>query len=239
MVAQTPELIFCADGNLKHARIALASGWSYGVRLPGRGMLADAPLALADQDWRRPDRQRYMACLAQHRPRLAVVLDWEREEQLPEVLSWADEAAQYAQEAVLIVPKVPGGVPLLPQRIGSKDVRLGYSVPTSHGASPLGLWEFAGWPVHLLGGSPQRQYEVWQYLHLIASVPSLDGNMAKRMATQRCCYWTRGTTRHGHWQPLNRAVENDAPDECLSRSLRNVAQAWEYWRSRVTEVPSV
>mgnify|MGYP000264069266 CR=1 FL=1 len=221
----TPRLIFCADGNARHAAIAVAEGWEYGARLPARG-LAPHPLAFADQDWKRPDRGRYMACLEKHRPALATVLDWEHPEQLPEVLSWAEEAAQYATEAVLVIPKVPGGVPSIPRRVGGKDIWLAYSVPTSYGGSPLGLWEFAGWPVHLLGGSPQKQRELWSYLRGIADVRSLDGNMVKKMATGRCCYWARRTTRHGHWQPIARAVEVGAPDECLRRSLAAIRDRW-------------
>ena len=231
MATTSPRLIWCADGNPKHSLIAYAAGWLYGARLPPRG-LADLPLHFADQDWKRPDRQHYMAELAKHKPALATVLDWEREEQLPDVLSWAEEAAQHVSEAVLVIPKVPGSVSLIPRRIGGKEVWLAYSVPTSYGGSPLGLWEFAGWPVHLLGGSPQRQREVWTYLRGIADVRSLDGNMCKRMAVNRCCHWTRAVSRHGHWQPINRAVETDAPNECVKRSCIAIAEAWDGWGSK-------
>lgn len=221
-------LIFCADGNVAHAHIAHAAGWEYGLRLPSRGR-ADLPVSFADQDWRKPDHQRYMACLAEVRPALATVLDWEEPEQLPEVLAWAEEAAQWVTEAVLLIPKVSGSVPLLPRRIGGRDVWLAYSVPTSYGGSPLFLSEFGGWPVHLLGGSPQKQHEVWSYLRGIADVRSADGNMLKKLAVGRCCYWTRQTTRHGHWQPIDRAVETNAPDECVRRSCVNIYRAWQDW----------
>jgi hypothetical protein len=219
-----PELIFCADGNAAHARLAILAGWLYGARLPARG-LAAYPLALADQDWRHPARARYMACLAKYRPALATVLDYEDEAQLAEVLSWAEEAAQHVREGIILVPKVPGCIASLPRRIGGKDVILGYSVPTSHGASPLGLWEFRGRPLHLLGGSPQRQREVWSYLRGIADVRSLDGNMAKKQATSRCLHWTARTTRHGHWQPLG-GHDGNGHEEALRRSLLNIAAAW-------------
>lgn len=221
-----PRLIFCADGNTRHADIAVAEGWLYGARLPAKG-LASHPLAFADQDWKKPNRVKYMACLEKHRPTLATVLDWEHPEQLPEVLSWAEEAAQHVTEAVLIIPKVPGEVPSIPSRLGGREVWLAYSVPTTYGGSPLGLWEFAGRTVHLLGGSPQKQREIWSYLRGIADVRSVDGNMAKKLATGRCCYWTRQTTRHGHWQPIARAVEHDAPDECVRRSLREIRAMWD------------
>jgi hypothetical protein len=229
-MASGVRLIFCADGNTRHAHIAVDAGWEYGVRLPAKGM-ADLPITFADQDWKKPDRARYMACLATHRPGLATVLDLEREEQLPEVLSWAEEAAQHVGEAVLLIPKVSGVLSRLPRRIGGKDVWLAYSVPTAYGGSPVPLWEHAGWPIHLLGGSPQAQRDVWRYLRGIADVRSLDGNISKKMATSRCLYWTRETTAFGHWQPIGRAVATDAPDECLRRSLVNIRAAWEAWEN--------
>lgn len=181
----------------------------------------------ADQNWRRPRREAYMTALARLRPAVATVLDWEEPDQLPEVLSWAEEAAGHVTLAVCVVPKVPGGVSSIPRQMAGKDVILAYSVPTRHGASPVPLWELRGWPVHLLGGSPQRQVEVWSYLRGICDVRSVDGNMSKRMAVERCLYWTRETTEHGHWQPFNHKLPTGAPDECIRRSLTNVLEAWQ------------
>jgi hypothetical protein len=196
------------------------------VRLPAGGMLTDVPLTFADQDWKRPDRAKYMACLMRHRPALATVLDWEHPEQLAEVLSWAEEAARHVSEAVLVVPKVPGGVGDIPLAVAGKEVRLAYSVPTSYGGSPLGLWELKGRPVHLLGGSPHRQFQIWQYLK--AEVKSMDGNMIKKYATSRCCYWTREKSAKGHWQVLD-GFDGNGPLECVRRSCVNVTTAWKAW----------
>ena len=166
-----------------------------------------------------------MALLAQHRPALATVLDWESPEQLPEVLSWAAEASHHVSEAVLVVAKVPGGIGDIPHSINGREVRIGYSIPTSHGGAPLGLWEFAGRTIHLLGGSPQRQREVYSYLRGIADVRSLDGNMAKKMATSRCCYWIARRGRKGHWQALS-GHNGNGVEEALRRSLENIFLAW-------------
>lgn len=224
MAADPVTLVWCADGNLGHSRAAVAAGWRYGVRLPARGMLTDVPLYFADQDWRRPDRARYMACLAECRPALATVLDWEEPGQYAEVMAWAEEAAALVTEAVLVIPKVPGTVADIPREIGGREVRLAYSVPTSHGGSPLGLWEFRCRPLHLLGGSPQRQMEVASYLR--REVVSADGNMAKKQATSRCLYWTARKTAKGHWQALE-GFDGDGPAECVRRSLVNIRSAWE------------
>lgn len=144
----TPTLIYCAAGNKRFAETAIRYGFRYGAQLPGTTYF---PVHFTDQNWRKPDRTRYIRALAEKRPALATVLDWEREEQLPEVLAWAQEAAQYASEAVIIIPKVIGGIEKLPREIGGKPVRLGYSVPTKFGATSVPQWEFRGWPVHLPG----------------------------------------------------------------------------------------
>jgi hypothetical protein len=206
------EIIYCANGNRRFAQIAIEAGMTYGAQLPGT---VYHPPEFADQDWKRPNRAAYMAALAQHRPRMATVLDWERDDQLPEVLSWAEEAAQYV-EVIILIPKVFGGIRRLPRRIGGATVRLGYSVPTAYGGTELPLWEFAGWPVHLLGGSPHRQIHLAHYLR----VESADGNYANRKATQFCEWWNGA-----RWLPLQPPQE-DAPYEAFRRSCANIMAAW-------------
>lgn len=150
-------LIFCAGSNQRYATIATKHGFYYGARLPVT--LYYQPY-FVDQNWKKPDRAKYMAALRDNRPAIATVLDWEQPEQLPEVLDWANEAAQYVTDSVIIIPKVIGGVKQLPRIIAGKPVRLGYSVPTTHGGTKVKLTEFIGWPIHLLGGSPIKQLEI-------------------------------------------------------------------------------
>lgn len=225
-------MIYCAGGNGRFARIAIEAGFLYGAQLPDTVYF---PLAFADQDWKRPDRAVYMAALSEHRPRMATVLDWERDEQLPEVLAWAEEAAQYV-ETVMIIPKVFGGIARLPRRIGGAAVRLGYSVPTRHGGTQVPVWEFFGWPVHLLGGSPHAQMRIARTAGL--SVRSADGNMHMLMATRHCRFWVPGTARYAsnRWWPTLReahgqmwgdgGADSDAPYEAFRRSCKNISDAW-------------
>lgn len=223
------QLVYCASGNREFAAAALAAGWLYGAKLPTSAGNVTQALWFADQDWHLPDRGAYMAALARYRPVFATVLDWEYEEQLPEVLSWAEEASQHTCEGVIIIPKVPGGILSLPRRVGGKRVVLGYSVPTSYGASPLGLWEYRGWPVHLLGGSPQRQLETYRYLSLAGEVVSADGNMSAQQA-RRGRTWQRASGAKGHWwqlRDLGDARPEGVPLECFRRSLVEIRAAWE------------
>lgn len=187
------------------------------------------PPYFVDQDWKKPDRARYVVAVEQHRPHMATVLDWERDEQLPEVLSWAEEVAPFVEQ-VVIIPKVMGGIPQLPRRIAGREVVLGYSVPTRYGGTELPIWEFAGWPVHLLGGSPHRQLHLAHYCR----VNSADGNYIMKMA-KTGQFWVNGTAGHAinrhfptlveadgkKWKPAERGAH-----EAFRRSCVNIMAAW-------------
>lgn len=232
------DIIYCAAGNRKFAEIALEHGFKYGAQLPGTVYF---PPYFADQDWKAPDRERYLAALAEHRPHMATVLDLEREEQLDEVLGWAEEAAQFV-EVVILIPKVFGIIERLPRSIGGAQVRLGYSVPTRFGGTEVPVWEFAGWPVHLLGGSPQAQFRLLPYL----DVRSADGNYMMKMASRWCQFWVpktgKGWASNPWWPTLKEArggelwgdgsAEADAPYEAFRRSCVNIAKAWKRYEEK-------
>jgi GNAT superfamily N-acetyltransferase len=221
-----PTLIYCADGNKRYAEIAIRYGFQYGAQLPKTVYFRPV---FTDQNWRKPDRAKYMTALAEYRPRLATVLDLEREDQLPDVLAWATEAAQYVSEAVIIIPKVFSIIQQLPREIAGKQVRLGYSVPTKFAGTEVPVWEFGGWPVHLLGGSPHVQMSLVQYM----DVRSADGNYATKMANQHCAYYAHGTARYAknrYWPKLNENklewVDKDVPYFAFALSCINIRAGW-------------
>lgn len=217
------EVIYCADGNPRLAQIALDAGMLYGARMPGS--VGFRPYFI-DQEWKNPDRVRYMEKLAECRPHIATVLDLERWQQLDEVLSWAEEAAQYAR-VVVIIPKAHGIIAELPRTISGARVRLGYSVPTRYGGTTVGLHEFEGWPVHLLGGSPERQLDLYHKLRVV----SVDTNYTQKLAMSGQ-YWIKKPLpgyNNRHWPTFVEAGEpqpGDAPYEAFRRSCVNVMQAW-------------
>lgn len=229
-IKTAPILIYCAGGNRRMAEIALATGFRYGARLPDTVYY---PLWFADQDYHHPDRTTYMTALAKYKPVMATVLDWQQEEQLTEVLDWAEEASQYIEQ-VLIIPKVLGGIARIPRRINGKDVVLGYSVPTRYGGTSIPVHEWAGWPIHLLGGSPHRQIETWLYLTSLAEVVSVDGNYAQKMAVKYCQFWTPGKAHYArdrYWPRIKEADGHywgeDTPYEAFRRSCVNIKMAWQ------------
>lgn len=213
------ELIYCADGNPRFAKIAIEQGFTYGAQLPNSVAF---PPQFVDQNWRDPNREAYMKALVEYKPRLATVLDWERDEQLSEVLSWAEEAAGHVSEAVIIIPKVMGGIPQIPETIGGKPVRLGYSVPTSFAGTELPLWEFGQRPVHLLGGNPKRQLEISRYLN----TQSADSNYAVLIA-QHGKHWT--LQREIKWQ----VWVDDGLYHAFRLSCINIKAAWNGCRAYI------
>ncbi|MBN1250086.1 MAG: hypothetical protein JXC32_20645 [Anaerolineae bacterium] len=179
------------------------------------------PIWFADQDWRKPNRAGYMTALAEHRPVQATVLDLEREEQLSEVLGWAEEAAQYV-ERVVIIPKAFGIIDRIPAHIASAEVVLGYSVPTRYAGTEVPVWEFGRRPVHLLGGRPSAQLRLSHYLNVV----SADGNYANLKATQFCQWWDGN-----RWRQLlddnGNVWGRDAIYEAFRRSCESIIAAWQ------------
>jgi len=232
-----PTLIYCSGGTKKFSAVAVAAGFHYGARLPSSVYW---PLYFSDQDWKKPNRTAYVAAVARHRPTLATVLDWERMEQLPEVLGWAEDVAPFV-ESVLIVPKVIGGIGQLPRVIGGKPVRLAYAVGSNFGCTQVPVWEFGGWPVHLLGGTPEKQMRIWHYM----DVRSVDGNLIQRVARTWCKYWVpagQADPGHKHWRSLRTEDGSkwghDAIYEAFRRSCVNVLAAWSRLCGKQIEVPS-
>lgn len=169
-----PTLIYCAAGNPRFAELAIRHGFAYGAQLPATIYY---PPYFVDQNWKKPQYLAYLAALRKHRPYLASVLDWEHEHRFDEIMMRAEEISQYCSE-VMIIPKVPGGTHRIPYQINGKPVRLGYSVPTAYGATPVQPEEFGARPVHLLGGSPARQYALSKRMNVV----SVDGNYVRKIA---------------------------------------------------------
>lgn len=241
--------ILCLTASPRFSAIGRTYGWRYGTQLPCT-VYPDFDLYFADQDWKRPCRDTYMDALARYRPTMATVLDLEHREQYSDVLDWAAQAAAWVQQ-VVIIPKITGIIPMIPDRIGSAHIILGYSVPTRYGGTTVPIWEFADRPVHLLGGSPHVQMAYWcvftghpapawmsERLRTFVAkhqmfgrsvVVSVDGNMAARMANTHAAFWRQDRGAKGHWVQLQEIQEGhltDAPYRAMAYSMRNSAHAW-------------
>lgn len=214
------DLIYCAAGNKRFADIAIRYGFLYGAQLP---KTVYHPPHFADQDWKKPNREKYMAALTQHQPNVATVLDLETESQFDEVMAWADEAAGIVSEAVIVIPKAMSIIDRLPHTIQGKQVRLGYSVPTKYGGTCVPVWEFGRRPVHLLGGSPNEQLKLKSYLN----VQSADGNYAAKIAINFGKAWLQD---HDWINPADLGLYERGLGDVMyfsfELSLMNIRAAW-------------
>jgi hypothetical protein len=253
-----PELIYCADGNARFADLAInrkdenglnLPSFTYGARLPNTVYFKPQ---FVDQNWRNPNLDRYVEAVEKYKPRLATVLDWERWDQLGEVIQWGYAIAPYVQEAIIIIPKVrfaqAGWQDYIPRSIRGVKVRLGYSVSTKFSGTTVPKTNFLEWDIHLLGGSPMEQAKL-AGLHLNGkrllvdaprlNIVSVDGNYHLKMATKYNQFFIPdGSARYAKnrfWPSLKEADgkkwgdgsnKADAPYEAFRRSCEAIMDMW-------------
>jgi len=200
--------------------LATSLGWYAGVRSGTVIYDAARPLYLLDIDYKAPDWTAHLAIARAEHPALAAIPDVMAVPDLPATLAMAEEMASHT-DALLIIPKCRI-IHSLPRGIGGKPVVLGYSVPTGYGGTPLPVWEFRDWPVHLLGGTPRKQLDLARFM----TVVSADGNMAQMLAHRGLAYDERGHPQlMARWEPKPSAP--GMPARALERSLINIAALWQ------------
>lgn len=186
---------------LTHCCVAVKSGWMYGIQS------ANAPCATSlyqekhkvqfvDNDYFNYDHKLHLEVVEKLKPKYCTVRDIMTRHQCEEagikyydfdtVLAWAEELEKYA-ENVIVIPKYDC-IKDIPERFV-----LGYSVPTSHGGTPLPIEMFAGRRVHLLGGSPNKQIAYWQ--RIPDDVVSIDNNYILKMANFGQAWFPDGSSK--------------------------------------------
>lgn len=156
-------------------------------------------VSFLDNDYLNYDHKKHLDAARYWRPKYATVRDVMTPEQcraagieyysLAQILDWAYELSEYA-ENVIVIPKHDCLDEIDPRFV------FGYSVPTSHGGTPLPIEMFDGRPVHLLGGSWKRQLA---YLDVIPnSVVSIDNNHLSRVAKHGGVIYPDGSRRELH-----------------------------------------
>lgn len=162
--------------------VAVACGLKYGKQ-SGKEVCgnyhvhARHTITFLDNNWHDYRHDKHLAETTQFRPKYVTTRDLITKEQakrfgveyqsIAQTIEQADELGQHA-ENVILIPKYDC-IDKLPERF-----MLGYSIPTSHGGTPLPIERFAGRRVHLLGGSWKKQMS---YLAAMKDdVVSIDNN---------------------------------------------------------------
>lgn len=210
-----PELIYCAGGNRQLMQSALGAGWLLGAR--SDKLSYGLPISFVDIHYKHPDWRRHLCYVMREQPRYAVVPDLSEtvvdEADVARALAQADELANYC-DVPLLVPKIAAQLPLIPARYA-----IAYSVPSTYGGAQFGPWLLAGRRVHLLGGSPSTQRRIYRYLRGVATVTSVDGNMAQKVLG-KLGYWSRSNV----WVKAPRGTPYM---DCWRLSLANIAAMWQ------------
>lgn len=168
--------------------LAVNAGFRYGLQsgkavCPCMATMGGHDLVFVDCDYENYNHAKHVGTCRQERPKYATVRDYMSESQcanagiqfysMDQILDWAIELEQYA-DSIIIIPKVDV-LDKIPERY-----ILGYSVPTSHGGTPLPVETFRGRRVHLLGGSWKAQLA--HMAQLGDDVVSLDNNYLGKIA---------------------------------------------------------
>lgn len=138
-----------------------------------------------DNDYFHYDHAVHLAAIAKFKPKYATVCDVMTEQQckddkiayhpFDEIMAWAEELREHA-ENVILIPKYDC-IDQIPDHF-----MLGYSIPTSHGGTPLHPERFKGRRLHLLGGSWSKQLD---YLDFFGDdVRSVDNNHVAKIASE-------------------------------------------------------
>jgi len=169
--------------------LAVKSGWKYGTRSSdlacgAAGYWDTHRPGFVDNHYHDYDHDRHLDVVKYWRPKYATVRDIMSPEQCKaddiefyetgQILEWAEELGEYA-ENVIVIPKTMEGLEAIPDKYV-----IGYSVPTSYGGTPIPFDALAGRRIHLLGGSPKKQFQY--YSMLPDDVVSLDNNYILKTA---------------------------------------------------------
>lgn len=186
---------------LTHCCLAVKSGWMYGIQSANQPCATSLyqekhKVQFVDNDYFNYDHQLHLDAVKRLKPKYCTVRDVMTRHQCEEagieyydfetIMAWAEELEQYA-ENVIVIPKYDC-IKDIPERFV-----LGYSVPTSHGGTPLPIELFKGRRVHLLGGSPNKQIAYWQ--RIPDDVVSLDNNYILKMANFGQAWFPDGSSK--------------------------------------------
>lgn len=201
------DVIFTWNKGMGECCIPVRGGMKYGIQSAPHGINGEGVCPYAkhntrhavifvDNQYTNYDHEHHVAVVSHFRPKYATVCDIMTPEQcakdnipffeFEQIMDWAAELESVA-ENVIIIPKYN-----CLDKIPSRYI-LGYSVPTSHGGTPLPVEIFKGRRVHLLGGSWKEQLR--HMAQLGDDVVSLDNNHLEKITRWGQFYLPDGRTQ--------------------------------------------
>lgn len=162
-----PLLFYCADGGRnKFSNIAKQHNYYLGFK--SNEANPNNSVMFIDNDWKQYNHTKHLETVKKYKPLLATIKDLETIEDYEYIKTNIQEFSKYCGR-LLIIPKLE--VPLDIQ----ENYWIAFSVPSRYGKTTLPIEYFRSLnkPIHLLGGSPKKQYK---YASELDNVVSIDGN---------------------------------------------------------------
>jgi hypothetical protein len=205
------------SGRVDLTEYAGKKGYLRGARLDKADRYANHGVAVdfLDMDWNDPDPDKLIRAAKDHRPKYVVAGDYLRDEDNTQRVNDRARQLRDLAENVIVVPKSPGDFQHVPEWCV-----VGYSVPTEYGGTDIPLREYVSLSnqIHVLGGTPHRQFDVVSQLWL-ENVCSIDGNSIHKAATIGAKAWHPAVP---HWRKVD---ADDAVERAYRESVDNLHAA--------------
>lgn len=206
--------IYVRGGDKTAPVIARKAGALYGTR---DDYTIYDDIHMLDANWKACDWQRMLSIIAEHKPHMVVVPDYEAHEQLPTVLSRVHELRKIGTPEILIVPKFRHAVLDIPS-----DCIVAVSMPAPSYAGFLPDFRLLkDRRCHLLGGRPDstktrigQAEAIRKITGAGGQVVSVDGNYSARAG--QVGRWFDG----GKWQQTRSKTVDTV--EIQAHSLSNI-----------------
>lgn len=184
---------------------------------------ADVPVGFLDNNFHDPDLDRYLPRFETYDPSVAVIGDAYTPTEADKYDNVVSElAGEHPHKEFIVVPKADDVVPAL-----SGDLTLGVPVGYSDiHADDLGWYHFRGHDVHILGGTPDTQYDAIQKL----TQPTLDDrDPANIKGVDWNGFFRPAFARPGeYWTPTGWNPDyGSTTRETVKQSLKHVKEFWQ------------
>lgn len=194
-----------AGNNTKWPALCREAGIAYGSR---HDDTIRAWPAMVDINWKKYDWDCYLAILAQHKPLMAMVADYERPEQKDLMLKQVQDLRDLGILRIMVCPKFDTAVADIPN-----DCVIAISIPSKYAGYLPPLSQLKNKQVHLLGGTPDKQRNYLLKIHGVgARVISADGN-SHATADGRIWQsgrWMKNNSRTGYYENVRLSMGNIA-----------------------------
>lgn len=204
----------------EHMRIAWEYGFKTGGRLDNIDRLAEdgIPIHFIDMDWHNPTFDKLLEAAKKYRPEYIVGGDYDNTSSNIDLINDRAEQLRPYSENVIVCPHATNQVQYVPEW-----AVVGYSIPTTYGATEASHIEYHGHKLHLLGGAPKKQMRFIREFG--ENIVSIDGNSINKMANVANRYWTGSPP----WASL---VD---PDVTVDRNFESYERSCLHWSMKMRE----